>query len=161
MKTDQKFERHPTWIKNKATGAEFHYRTIPPEFSPDDGWYENPQYNLRVGFHIGLIYERKALDRNGRVVAWPLCTGVILVKGELRYLLVNATVEHEPSSRIDHFIRDCYELIIEWLKGQHEFGRFNITPHIYETESRRFIDLTITPEVRPEAIHEPDVELVV
>jgi hypothetical protein len=145
----------------QTTGSKFMLNLVPPEISESNCLYENPKFGLKVGFQARWIYEQKVLERKGQLVPRPLCTGGILIEGELKGVLEKAVDTHASKVEIDDLIKDCYELIIGFIKGKYEFDRFGVKPHIYVAETRRFSFLNLHgTQVGPDAIAASDAKLV-
>jgi hypothetical protein len=162
IQANETIETSSSWARRRTTGAKFSLNPIPPEFSEFECEYENPDYELTIGFHARWIYEQKELERNGKLVPWPLCTGAILVEGELKQLLVTAVGGRASEGEIDGLVHDCHELLYEFIRGQHEFNRFGVEPHIYVVDARRFGFLNLHgTEVGPDAVATSQAKLVV
>jgi|SRR5215218_5544289 len=159
---NETIETTSSWARRRTTGAKFSLNPVPPEFSEFNCEYENPKYDLTIGFQARWIYERRELERNGKLITWPLRTGAILVAGELKQLLETAVGGRASKGEIAGLVHDCHELLSEFIRGQREFNRFGAEPHIYVVDARRFGFLTLHgTEVGPDAVTASQAKLVV
>jgi hypothetical protein len=111
IQPNEMVETDVTSAKRRSTGSRFSLNLVPQEFSEFECEYENPKYDLKIGFHARWIYEQKELERNGKLVPWPLCTGAILVEGELKQLLVTAVggrASEAKSMASSTIVTTCY-----------------------------------------------------
>jgi hypothetical protein len=161
IQTNDAIETSVVSARRRTTGAIFSLNLVPPEFSEFECEYENPKCGQKIGFHARWIYEQKVLERSGKLVPWPLCTGAILIEGELKQRLETVADGRASEGEIDGLVQDCYELIAEFIKGQREFNHFGIEAHIYVAEARRFGFLNLHgTQVEPEAIAASQAKLV-
>jgi len=180
IQTNEMVETDVNSAKRRSTGAKFRLvgtkmvkrpsrrrypprclNSTPPEFSEFNCEYENPKYDLKIDFRATWIYEQKVLERNVKLVPWPLCTGAILVEGELKQLLETAVDGRASEGQIDGLVQDCHELLSEFIRGQREFNRFGVEPHIYVVDARRFGFLNFHgTEVGPDAVATSQAKLI-
>ncbi len=150
-----------TSAKRTATGSEFSLNLVPLEFSSFECWYENPGFGLKVGFQARFIYDHRPVEKDGKIIQWPICLGIILIEGELRGLIEKALDGRASKDQIDDLVRDCYELIVVFIRAKDDRQRrFGVQPHIYQAAASRLTSFVSTVEVDPHAIVQTRAVLV-
>ncbi len=84
-----------------------------------------------------------------------------MVEGELKQLLEAAVDGRASEGEVDGLVRDCHELLSEFISSQREFDRFGVEPHIYVVDRRRFGFLTLHgTQVGPDAVATSQAKLI-
>jgi hypothetical protein len=146
--------RHRTEQAKRATnGAEFRLNHVPPEFSQHGCFYINPAHALKIGFAARWIYDQVSMEKEGKIVQRPICPGIILMENELRRGIQQGALQRLSKAEIDNMVRDCYELIVAFIRGKEErFGRVGIQPHIYELPGDRLSKYSRYTDLSPDIL---------
>jgi hypothetical protein len=134
-------EIETTWTsaQRKASGAIFTMNLVPPDVSDDRCLYKNPMLGLNVGFAARFVYDNRRIERDGKLIQGKVLLGIVLVEDELRQRIEKAAGQRLSKNEIETSVRDCYELVIEFVRAIDERQyRLGIQPHIYELPRRRF-----------------------
>ena len=94
--------------KRKTSGAQVSMSTASAELSTEAWVYRNPVLGLRVGFAGIWIYEDRQMEKDGKVIRRSFCLGIILLEGELRGSLAEATHQRLSKAEVDGLVSDCY-----------------------------------------------------
>lgn len=125
--------------KNTITGSKIEFSTIPLEFMNANFWFENPKYDLKVGFLVRWIYETIEVEVGGSKKPWKICTSLCVKKGDLRNSIKRARKLSDEQT--DALVADCYELLKQYYISYYMLDRFQLAFHIYEVEEQRFRSL--------------------
>lgn len=139
--------------KRKTSGAQIILSVASPELSTEACVYINPVVGLKVGFAGIWIYERRQLEKVGKVSRRSFCLGIILLEGELRRSLMEATRQRLSKAEVDGLVSDCYELLIALMRTMNERqDEFGIQPHIYEAPQSWHVRNSGDTSVGPDAV---------
>src|ERR1043166_3397877 len=125
--------------RNKVTGARIDADPRRPNGRDVDVWYENPNFELKIGIRKKPIVEKRDVQIKGRTLPWEVVLGVLLEKDELRNKLKR--IKNRPSDQVDYVINDFYSLMAAQCKSYHELYYGNnpdATFDIYESARDEF-----------------------
>jgi hypothetical protein len=107
--------------------------------SIDQFIYKYPLFDLKVEFSGRLI--SATVPSSIRKVT----VGVILVQRQLRNRINDAIGSRLPTATVDGLVSDCYDLIIQFIRGLDERQYcLDVTPHIYAASPSQFGKLIST-----------------
>jgi len=126
---------------------------IPPEFWTDSCLYINPSLGLKIGFEGAWICERIPIAKGNKTIERSKWLGVILIESQLRRRIEEAVGQRPSNTDVEALVRDCYELIVEFVRGMDRRQDYiGVRPHIYAATPREFAMFASSVQVTRDAV---------
>jgi hypothetical protein len=131
-------EIKPGMATNKTTRASVWLDLVPREMAAVDYWYENPRFNVKVGFPAKKIYEETQIGPDGQPRTVRCEIGIIVEENALKKRIEKSLRENATDELINTLVLDCYRLLAALYTKRYLSGRTDMQFHLYEAEANTY-----------------------